>query len=152
VIRASAAALAAVLLSAGLTGCSSRTDGYCSTLEDAGPRLERLASTAQKPQGDVMADSLQVLEELRDQAPEEVADEWDTLVLAWDGMTEALDAAGAAPSAFASGERPDGVSSADYAAVRQAARQLSSTPVRQAAQGIEQHALDVCQVDLGGSL
>jgi hypothetical protein len=136
----SAVALSVVLLAASAAGCGNRTDDYCATLKDDGPRLERLADAATKPDAGVLGESLEVLEGLQDEAPDDIADEWDTLVIAWRQVTQAYRSAG------------DRVSSSEQAGIRQAAERLRSTAVQQAAAGIEQHALDVCQVDLGGSL
>jgi hypothetical protein len=52
---------------------------------------------------------------------------------------------------FEAGERPEGMSAEDYDRISQAAVQLRSTRVVEAATGIEQHAQDVCEVDLTGS-
>jgi hypothetical protein len=44
------------------------------------------------------------------------------------------------------------VTTGQYAAVQQAGEELRSTRVRQAAASIEQHAQEVCKVDLGSGL
>lgn len=146
------AVAAAGVLSAGLTGCSRSTESYCSTLRDDRAELRTLSGQAAEPGGESLQGSLAVFEELRDAAPDDIADEWDTLVAAWQDLVDAVRDSGAPLSAFRNGRRPSGVSTGQYHAVQQAATELASTRVRQAGASIEQHALDVCKVDLGGGL
>jgi hypothetical protein len=135
------------LLAAGLTGCSSDTEDYCGTLRQDQPRLQRLADRTTSAA--VITDTLAVLEELRQQAPADIRDEWDTVVFAWRGLESALQDTDVDIAHFDPAHRPDGVSSGDFARVTGAAENLRSAPVADAAQGIEQQANDICQVDLG---
>lgn len=147
-----AATTATAVLTAGLGGCTRSTGSYCDTLRDDRAQLEALSGQADKRGGDSLQRSLEVFEELRDAAPDDISDEWDTLVAAWQDLVDAVHRTGAPLSAFRGGKRPAGVSTADYRAVQQAAAGLAGTRVRQAGASIEQHALDVCKVDLGGGL
>jgi hypothetical protein len=153
-VRRTASALAVVLVVTGLTSCSN-DDSYCAALKEDQRRLARLSADSAKPGragADALGDSVGLLSRLGDQAPEDVADEWETLVGALRGLSTAIDESGAAPRDFAGGTRPDGVTTGQYAAVRQAGEELRSTRVQQAAASIEQHAQDVCKVDLGSGL
>lgn len=152
-MRRSAAALLVALLAVP-AACSDEgsTDGYCAALADQKPTLQRLSAQAGKPGSDALAQSVDVFEQLRDAAPEDLSDEWTTYVNAWRGLTDALDAAGADASVFRDGERPEGVDPESFDAIQDAAAKLTSTPVRDASAGIEQHATDVCDVDLGGAV
>ena len=87
----------------------------------------------------------------RDEAPDDIEDEWDTLVQALRGLSDAIRESGADPGDFAAGGTPDGVSAGQLDAVQQAARELQDLRVQQAGTSIEQHARDVCKVDLGSS-
>jgi hypothetical protein len=143
---------ALALLGCGLTGCSHSTGAYCSSLRADKQQLERLSADAARPGSDALARSVDVLSRLRDEAPDDISEEWKTLVSALRDLVSAVRATGVDYSAFGSGKRPPGVSVSAYRAVQQAADELSSTRVQQAGASIEQQAIDVCKVDLGGGL
>jgi hypothetical protein len=155
-VRRTAAGLVACLVVASLlTGCSNSTSSYCSSLKDEQKQLTRLSKKAAEPgkAGSAALDgTVSVLADLRDEAPEDIADEWDTLVSALQALAQAVKDSGAPPSAFASGTRPAGVTAGQYEAVQQAATELQGTRVQQAGSSIEQHGRDVCKVDLGSGL
>jgi hypothetical protein len=146
--HASAGVLLLALLA---TGCSDQREAYCDTLRDEKQTLTDLSQGAAEPAPGAIDRTLEVFERLREEAPDDVQDEWDVYITAWASLDRALDEAGADESMFADGERPEGMSQEDYDAVSAAAVDLRSTQVVQAASGIEQHALDVCKIDLGGS-
>jgi hypothetical protein len=153
-MRAAAAASVLVLL-AGTTACGgddSSSEDYCAALAEEKVALQRLSARADEPGSDALTRSVEVFERLRDAAPAELGDEWTTYVNAWHGLTDALDSAGADASVFRNGKRPDGVDPEAYDAIQDAAGKLTSPPVRDASAGIEQHATDVCDVDLGGAV
>ena len=153
-MRGVAAASLAVLL-AGTTACGGdepSSGDYCAALADEKVTLQRLSARAGAPGSDGLTRSVEVFVRLRDAAPADLRDEWTTYVNAWQGLTDALDAAGADASVFRDGKRPDGVDAAAYDAIQDAAGKLTSAPVRDASAGIEQHAADVCDVDLGGAV
>jgi hypothetical protein len=137
-----------------LAGCSGTTS-YCSSLRDQKPALSRLADRSGQAGAtgtEALARTVAVLGDLRDRAPDDISDEWVTLVDALQAVSDAVRDSGAAPEAFAGGRRPPGVTAGQLDAVQQAAAELGSTRVQQAGKSIEQHALDVCGVDLGSGL
>jgi hypothetical protein len=146
-------AVAGVLVAAGLTGCGG-TKSYCSALKDDKPRLTKLAARSAEPGatgGKALGETVDVLAGLADRAPDDIKDEWDTLVQALRGLSDAIRESGADPGDFAGGAKPDGVSAGQLDAVQQAAHELQDLRVQQAGTSIEQHARDVCKVDLGSS-
>jgi hypothetical protein len=154
-LRRTALVVAGLLVTTGLTGCSNGTASYCSTLKDDQKKLDTLATRAAKPgeQGvQALGDTVGVLSDLRDEAPDDISDEWNTLVGALQGLVDAVKATGHPLGDFAGGTKPDGVTSGQYDAVEQAATELQDTRVQQAGKSIEQHAQDVCKVDLGTGL
>ena len=154
-LRRTALVVAGLLVTTGLTGCSHGTASYCSTLKHDQKKLESLATRAAKPgeQGvQALGDTVGVLSELRDEAPDDISDEWNTLVGALQGLVDAVKATGHPLGDFSAGTKPDGVTSGQYDAVQQAATELQGTRVQQAGKSIEQHAQDVCKVDLGTGL
>lgn len=133
-----------------LAGCSSDgTESYCDALSDQQDRLHALADGAGDPGTDVFGESLEIFEDLRAQAPSDVEDEWDTLVFAWQGLADAFERAGTTPQEYDPQNPPAGIDEADAKALEDAAADLASPRVTDAGDGIEQHALDVCKVDLG---
>jgi len=133
-----------------LAGCSNQQEQYCAALEQERQTLAELGEGGFEESGTV-ARTTEVFERLAQEAPEDLRDEWDALSGAWRGLERALEDAGADESMFEAGERPEGMSAEDYDRISQAAVQLRSTRVVEAATGIEQHAQDVCEVDLTGS-
>jgi hypothetical protein len=150
-MRAVVRVVAGVLILSSLSGCASQTEKYCSTLKDDNKTLQKLASGSKDQTGDQISQSLDVFKDLQGKAPQDVADEWDTFVTAWQDLSDAFDTAGVDPGKFKKGVKPSGVSEGQYDAIKRAAEGLQSQPVLDAAQGIEQHARDVCKVDLGES-
>lgn len=141
---------ASLLLAAGATGCADRTEAYCDTLAENRQVLTDLADTAAEPGGNIFATSLPVFDKLRDAAPGALTDEWDTFIFAWEGLAAAFEDTGVDPGKY----RPDatgGISGSDRSRIQDAAEQLDSPRVLDATTAIEQHALDVCDVDLTGS-
>ena len=142
--------VAVLLLPLAATACSSQQEQYCTALEEEQQTLAELGDAGFEEAGSVARTS-EVFQRLSEEAPEDLRDEWDALSGAWQGLERALEAAGADETMFEAGERPEGMSAEDYDRISQAAVQLRSTRVVEAASGIEQHAQDVCGVDLTGS-
>jgi len=138
-----------VLLAASLTGCSGPTEKYCDTLQGDQKSLEKLAASANDPGGDVLTDSVAIFDDLRDRAPDDIADEWDTFDLAWQDLADALKTAGVDPADYRAGKKTAAVTDRQAQAISAAAGELRSQPVVEAGRSIEHHARDVCGVDLG---
>ncbi len=144
--------VATLLATGGLAACSSAEESYCSALREDEPRLQKLSRSAAEPGSDALVKSVDILAELGEKAPDDIEDEWGTLVSSLEGLVAAVRASGADFPAFASGKAPEGVTEGQLKAVQQAAEELTDTRVQQAGASIEQHARDVCKVDLGGGL
>ena len=147
--RAALGGLAGLLLVLPVAGCAGDTESYCAGLEEQEQTLTDLASRADQPGTDVFTESLDVFEALRDAAPGDVVDEWDTLVFAWQGLADAFEAAGTMPTEFDPADPPPDLDQAEVDRLVDAAAELRSPRVVSAGDGIEQHAKDVCGVDLG---
>jgi hypothetical protein len=135
-----------LLVTGGLTSCSSQTDQYCDTLREDQPALKRLAAGSGANQ---LQRTLDVFQDLRADAPEDLADEWDTVVFAWQTLAAGFRRAGVDPGDYRPGQPPAGVSKAEARDIADAAEELRSPRVLEAGRSIEQHARDVCHVDLG---
>jgi len=138
-----------VLLAASLAGCASQTESYCDTLADRREELTDLAVRSDEPGTEVLEQTLDIWRDLEDEAPDDIADEWSTLVFGLEGLIDAFDAAGTNPGEFDPASPPPGVSEEEADQLRDAAAELASKRVAAAGEAVEQHARDVCEVDLG---
>ncbi len=142
--RRISATLVGGLLAAALVGCSSPEDSYCEALAS---EKDTVTSLAAKGSGDVLTPTLRAFERLRGAAPEELRDEWDTVVRAWTALADAVEAAGVDPGSYDPRTRPSGVTRAQAHTLRDAATSLQSALAADASRGIEDHARTVCKVD-----
>lgn len=145
-VRRTLASVMGTVLVASLAGCATDTERYCDTLSE---RKQTLTDLAVARDGDVLGQTLDVLRDLRDEAPSDIEDEWSTLVFAYETLADAFDAAGTSPGDYDPAAPPEGVTEQQVQRIEGAAAELRSGRVMQAADGLEQHARDVCKVDLG---
>lgn len=144
-------AVTTLVLALGLAACGSDEDDYCEAFLDSRQRLSDLAGeqSAAAQQGgagvDVVTPTLASFEELRRLAPEELQDEWDTLVFAYRDLSEALEAAGVDPADFQGGKPPEDLAPAERRALARVAGKVNSPRVVEAANGVEGHAAQVCE-------
>lgn len=89
------------------------------------------------------------LKQIADQAPDDLKDEWQVFLGALEGLRSAIDSTGLKPSDFVDGKPPAATSATDRQTIAFAADRLGQTDVVEAADGIEQHAKDVCKFQLG---
>lgn len=144
--RRAAAALAAVLVlvSAGCGG--DPQESYCDALKS---EQKAFSEMQEDTSGLGLLHHRSLLHRLADEAPDDLQDEWQTLLGALDAFAETLDEIGVEPDDFAHGQPPAGLSEADRTRIANAASELSAEDVVVAADGIEQHAKDVCKLQLG---
>lgn len=138
--------VAAVPLLLALAGCGDSTAGYCAALEQ---QRTEIADMVASDSSSALLGGLPMLHDLADAAPEDVADEWRTLLRALDRLDDALRRAGVEPGDFRDGKPPAGLSEEDRKAITAAAAGMGSPDVVTAASGIEQQARDVCKINLG---
>ena len=148
-VRRAGIALSGLVLVASTTSCASETESYCAELEEQKQTLTDLATGSTDPSGNVLEETLEVFQTLREAAPGDIEDEWSTLVFAYEGLADAFEAAGTTPGEFDPGSPPEGVSDSEAERIEGAAAELRSQRVVKAADGLQQHARDVCKVDLG---
>lgn len=119
-------------------------DDYCAAVEEKAPTLTR--AVEERGTEGLLA-SLPTLQELGDQAPEDVRDDWRVLLGALEDFRDSLEGTGIDPGEV-SGELPDDLSREERTEIRDSATQLLSPEVEQATAEVEQHALDVCRTPL----
>jgi hypothetical protein len=141
-----AVALLAVLL---VGGCADEGENYCDALVEEQTTLTDLADSSVDGE-DVLGPTLESFQTLQSEAPEELLDEWDTLVVAYQALVDAVDAAGIDPADYDPEKPPDDLSANDADRLAAVASKLRSTRVNQAAGGIQDHAREVCEVEFTG--
>jgi len=151
-LRRSVGWVLAALLGVGwLTACSGQQDEYCAALEGAQKDLADLAADADvgkgEQPGDTLTPTLDVLRDVRAKAPDDLKDEWDTVVFAYEDLADAAEQAGIDPADLVSGRTPEGLSPQEARHVGAVAAKLESPRVVDAATGIEDHAREVCDVE-----
>jgi hypothetical protein len=135
-----------------LTGCGGDDgqDGYCAALAEEEPALAELVARAGEPGVDLLTPTLEAYQRLRDRAPEELTDEWDTVVLAHEALADEAAELGVEPGQLRFDRRPEGLTGAEFRQLRALADELAFARVRDALEGIEDHASEVCEVDFAG--
>ncbi len=128
-----------------LAGCADEQERYCGTLAE---QRQTLTDLAGRSDDDVLDDTVDVFGDLHDQAPGDIRDEWATVLFAYEGLADAFDEAGTSPSRMEA-DGAAGIGEQQAERIEGAAAQLGTPRVMGAADAIEQHARDVCKVDLG---
>jgi hypothetical protein len=139
------ALLVAVLLPLAACG-GDRSANYCSDLQKD---RKQIADMLESGSPSALLGNLPMLHDLADRSPQDLVDEWQTFLGAVDGLDKAIKDAEVKPEAFKVGKPPPGLSAADKKAITDAANQMGTDEVVQAASGIEQQARDVCKINLG---
>jgi hypothetical protein len=143
--------VAALLAVLGLAACGEDPDeAYCDTLREERQELTDLAGDAGEPGTDVLGRTLESLRTLRDDAPPELDDEYTTVVNAWEALADVVADVGVDPAEYDRKETLRELPPADARRLRQTATALGSPRVSDASAGIEDHALQVCDVDFSG--
>ena len=145
--RALVALLAAPLLLAGCGEPSAeevRTD-YCRTVKEQQRALsDRLADRS--PTALLEAES--IFRDLAAEAPSDIADDWDVLLDAIDGLDRALADAGVDPASYDPEKPPSDLTDEQREAIERAAAELLNPRTEEAVAAVDQQARDVCQTPL----
>jgi hypothetical protein len=141
---------ASVLTACGGGSGSSASGDYCDELKSDAAFFNDLDSS--NPDLSRMDEIFSRMHTLADDAPDEVADDWQTLDDAVSTIESALKDAGLKASDLGdlqSGQVPQGVDPSKLQALLPKLQALSSGDVSAAAQRIASNAKDKCDVDLG---
>ena len=142
-IRAAAALLARGAARDRVRG--DQKEKYCDAVEDHQQELGEMLGDGSP---DALLKALPIFRDLADEAPEDLRDEWKTVIDAVAGLQEALEDAGVDPATYDRDHPPEGLSQADQDAIDAAARQLTSEETVTALSGVDQQAKDVCGTPL----
>jgi hypothetical protein len=143
---AASVALAVVVACTGSSCGASQEDRYCQALR---ADQELFAAMQDDTSGLALLKHRDALHRLADQAPDDLTDEWQTLLGAVDAFAQTLTEVGVKPEDFVDGQAPAGLDPTKRTRIANAASELSSQDVVEAANGIEQQARDVCKLQLG---
>jgi hypothetical protein len=137
---------AALLACLAVTGCSSDPQAdYCEAVED---HQADLSDVAASDDAGAVFDALDDYEDLAEQAPRDIADDWSAVVGPLRTLEEALDAHDVDPSTYRSDEPPAGLDADAREEIEAAARAVGADHTVEAMAAVEQHALDVCGTPL----
>jgi hypothetical protein len=142
VIRSLVGVLAATVL---VTGCADQKEKYCDAIED---HQEKLGQILGDGGPDALFKALPIFRDLADEAPEDLRDEWRTVIDALEGLQDALEDADVDPATYDRDHPPEGLGQDDRDAIDAAARRLSSEDTVTAFSGVDQQAKDVCGTPL----
>lgn len=142
-IVALAAGAGALLVSS--TGDDDPFAAYCSEVEDR--RGELGAALAAGPRIGLIR-ALPTFELLADKAPEDLQDEWATVLASVTEVRDSFADADVDPATYDPEKPPKDLSTADREAIEAAAVRLGSTETKLAFAGVSQHARDVCKTPL----
>jgi hypothetical protein len=144
-----AAALGLALLSAcGDEDGGSASGDFCADLE----AIQKELSSVSGGDASDLETLLDKVEELKDEAPEEVAEDWELLFEAFEKIVQAFQDAGLSPEdiqAIQNGQIPDGVDQQALTDAYAALQELASdSELTEAGENINKHAMEECGVDL----
>ena len=150
--------IGALVLGAGLlTGCGGGDSGessssYCDDLKSA--QEEFSAFDSDNPDMADLDKAMDRMHQLADEAPDAVKEDWDTLDGALQDFQTALEDAGLTMDDLAkmqSGEMPENFDPAKLQELAPKLQSLGDQDFQAAADNLEKHAKDECDVDLSGS-
>ncbi|MBA2953016.1 hypothetical protein GON03_01740 [Nocardioides sp. MAH-18] len=128
-----------------VVGCGSDQDDYCGAVEDHQAELTDIISSTRP---DALLQAQGIFEDLRESAPDDIADEWQVLVGAVDGLGDAIRDAGADPETYDPDHPPEGVTQEQREAIATASTRLASPEVVEALRAVDQQVRDVCHTPL----
>ena len=132
-----AVAAASLALLPVVAGCG-HGPSYCDAVRD---HQSELGSIVSRNDGTALITALPIFRDLRDKAPDDVADDWDLVVTRIEALDDALTAAHLDPATYDPKHPPAGLGAGDRATIRRAAAQLAAADT--------QDALDRAQQEVG---
>jgi hypothetical protein len=139
-----AGAAAALVLLPVVAACG-HGPSYCDTVHDD---QSELGSIVSRNDGTALIRALPIFRDLRDKAPDDVADDWGLVVTRIGALDDALTAAHVDPATYDPKHPPAGLGADDRTAIRRAAAQLAAADTQDALDRVQQEVLDVCHTPL----
>ena len=135
-----------LLVGLALTGCSGDPqETYCEAVTEHQAELTEVA--ASQDAGAVF-DALDTYDDLRDEAPRDIVDDWDAVIAPLRELEQALADHGVDASSYSAEDPPADLDEPARREIEAAARKVGSERTVTAMAAVEQHALDVCGTPL----
>lgn len=146
--RALAALGAWVLLAVPLAGCGGDDDPYATYCAEVKSQQKPLSEALAVGGPLALIQALPSFEQLAAVSPDDLADEWRTLVDSISTLVGALEDAGVDPADYDRDDPPEDLTDADQDRIDAAARRLTRPGTVAALDGVQQQARDVCKTPL----
>lgn len=143
-MRRAVATAATVAVLPLLAGCG-HGQSYCDAVSEHQAELGSIVGNADRT---ALIQALPIFRDLRDRAPDDVADDWDLLVTRIRALDDALTRARVDPTTYDPKHPPSDLSPGDRASIRRAAAQLAAVDTQEAFTSVQQEVLDVCHTPL----
>lgn len=119
--------------------------GYCDAVKR---HQEQLTRTLGEGGPQALLKALPTFEELQDEAPSDIEDDWAALTRALTDLKDALEAADLDPATYDPAKPPAGVTTAERDRIAAAATTVGGERTRAALAAVDQQARDVCHSPL----
>ena len=127
-------------------GCSDDPQAdYCDVVRD---HQEELTEIAADDDAGAIFEALDAYDDLAEEAPRDIADDWTSVIGALRDLQEALEDSGVDPSTYSAEKPPADLDDQAREDIEAAARKVGSEQTVTAMAAVEQHALDVCGTPL----
>jgi hypothetical protein len=130
----------------GLDGA--REDRFAPYCEEVERQQKPLSEAFAQGETTGLLSALPSFEALQDDAPDDIADDWGTVVRRVTVLRDALDDAGVDPETYDPEKPPAGVSREQRAAITAAATALANPTTQRSFQAVQQQVRDVCGTPL----
>lgn len=140
--------LAGLVLLGGLavSGCSPDPhEAYCAQVEEHQAELSEVAASDDAA---ALFDALDAYDDLRANAPRDIADDWAAVADPLHELEDVLDDNDIDPSTYSAAQPPVDLDDSAREEIEAAARTVGSRQTVEAMAAIEQHSLDVCGTPL----
>ena len=135
-----------LLVGLALTGCSGDPqEAYCEAVTEHQAELTEVA--ASQDAGAVF-DALDTYDDLRDEAPRDIVDDWDAVIAPLRELEQALADHGVDAASYSAEDPPADLDEPARREIEAAARKVGFERTVTAMAAVEQHALDVCGTPL----
>ncbi|HEY0888903.1 MAG TPA: hypothetical protein VGE38_04760 [Nocardioides sp.] len=135
-----------LLLAVVTAGCSTDPrEAYCDAVSE---HQESLGEILGQGGPAALLRALPIFRDLQEQAPDDIADDWQVLVDALGDLEQAVEEAGADPATYDREAPPAGVTAQEQSRIDAAAAEVGGEGTRAALAAVEQQARDVCHTPL----
>jgi len=128
-----------------LVACGDERDGYCDAVAEHQEHLSEIVGSGEP---DAMLQALDIFQDLQDQAPSDITDEWQQVVSSVEALQGALDDAGVDGASYDRDHPPSDLTAEQKKSIDDAAARVGGAETLQAIKDLDQQARDVCHTPL----